>query len=455
MTDHPIPSPVTVPLRPWQAPAIRRDPLRFMLQNAAEHGDFIQYPLGFTTVYQIGHPSLIQHVLQTHHKRYNKDTIQYNTLAQITGEGLLTSDGPTWLAHRRLMQPAFHRRRLESHDQTITRATAVMLDRWQEHAASGESLDVDEEMMQLTLEIVGKTFFRVDLRDEAPQMTHAILEMLDYVVYRASSPLALPRVVPTPRNRRFNAAMRRLDAFIYDLIAQRRRDGEDRGDVLSMLLQARDEETGAGLGDEEIRDELITLLIAGHETVASALTWCWMLLSQHPTVRERMEVEVDGVVGNGRLPTTADLDHLPFTRQIFDEALRLYPPAWLITRRAIADDPIATSDGEHTIAAGSLLILSPYIVHRHPDFWPNPLGFDPDRFAPDAAGKRPRFAYIPFGGGPRLCIGDRFALMEATLILAAVTQRYRLNLVPGHPVIIDPLVTLRPRRGLMMTVHPR
>jgi cytochrome P450 len=279
--------------------------------------------------------------------------------------------------------------------------------------------------------------------------------MLDYVVYRASSPLALPRVVPTPRNRRFNATMRRLDAFIYDLIEHRRREGEDRGDVLSMLLQARDEETGAALGDEEIRDELITLLIAGHETVASALTWCWMLLSQHPTVRERMEAEVDEVVGNGRLPTPADLENLPFTRRVFAEALRLYPPAWLITRRAIADDPVPTAEGEHTIAAGSLLILSPYVAHRHPEFWPNPLGFDPDRFAPDAAGERPRFAYIPFGGGPRLCIGDRFALMEAPLIMTAVTQRYRLNLVPGRPAIIDPLVTLRPRHGLIMTVQPR
>jgi cytochrome P450 len=426
-----------------------------MLQNVAAHGDFIQYPLGITTVYQIGHPALIRRVLQTQHKRYNKDTIQYNTLAQITGEGLLTSDGPTWLAHRRLMQPAFRRRRLEKYGGIISEATAVMLDRWQKHAASGAPLDVDEAMMQLTLEIVGKTFFQVDLRDEAPQMTEAILAMLDYVVYRASSPLALPRVVPTPRNRRFNAAMRRLDAFIYDLIEKRRREGEDQGDVLSMLLQARDEETGATLSDQEIRDELITLLIAGHETVASALTWCWMLLSQHPTVRERMEAEVDEVVGNGRLPTPADLENLPFTRRVFAEALRLYPPAWLITRRAIADDPVPTAEGEHTIAAGSLLILSPYVAHRHPEFWPNPLGFDPDRFAPDAAGERPRFAYIPFGGGPRLCIGDRFALMEAPLIMTAVTQRYRLNLVPGHPVIIDPLVTLRPRRGLMMTVQPR
>lgn len=445
-----IPDVTTVQLFPWQAPGIMRHSLEFLQQQAWQHGGFIQYPLNFATVYHVSHPAIIQHVLQTNSKNYSKDTIQYNTLAQITGNGLLTSNGRSWLNHRRLMQPAFHHSRLESFADTIVNATVTMLDHWETHAQTGMPVDVDMEMMQVTLEIVGQTLFHLDLRADAPEMTSAVLEMLAYVVYRAQNPLALPISVPTPRNRRFQRAMAKLDHIIYKAIAFRRAVGTDLGDVLSMLLWARDEETGQGLSDAEIRDEMITLLIAGHETVASALTWGWYLLSLHPTVRMQMEAELDRVL-NGRLPTAADLEHLPATRRIFDETLRLYPPAWLVTRRALADDPI----GSYTIPAHSLLILSPYVTHRNPAFWPNPLGFDPQRFTAEAVKERPRYAYIPFGGGPRLCIGDRFALLEAPLIIATIAQRYRLNLVPGHPVVMDPLVTLRPRHGMLMFVQPR
>lgn len=439
-----------VQLSPLRIPEIMRDPLAFLLQSAQEHGSFIQYPLQIATVYNISHPEIIQHVLQTNSKNYSKDTVQYNTLAQITGKGLLTSDGRTWLTHRRLMQPAFHRSRLEEFGDIIVNATVAMLHRWETAVQSGHPLDVDAEMMQVTLEIVGKTLFHLDLRADAPEMTHAALGLLEYVVYRAQTPLALPTAVPTRRNRRFKAHMGKLEAVIYDTIAARRASGADLGDVLSMLLLARDEETGVGLTDAEIRDEMMTLLIAGHETVASALTWAWYLLSLHPDVRAKLEAELDRVLA-GRLPTVADLEQLPYTRMIFDETLRLYPPAWLITRRALAADAI----GDHAIPARSILILSPYVTHRHPAFWPNPLGFDPTRFAPDAVKERPRFAYIPFGGGPRLCIGDRFALLEAPLIMATIAQRTRLNLVPGRPVLMDPLVTLRPRHGLWMTAHEK
>ncbi len=445
-----------VQLFPWQAPGILRDPLAFLQQQAAQHGDFIQYPLNVATVYHISHPAVIQHVLQTNSKNYSKDTIQYNTLAQITGNGLLTSDGRSWFTHRRLMQPAFHRSRIESFGETIVSATAAMLDRWQAHTRSGAPLDVDAEMMQVTLEIVGKTLFNIDLRADAPQMTHAVLDMLAYVVYRAQNPLALPLSVPTPRNRRFRAAMAQLDHIIHRSIAFRRARGgrragdDDLGDMLSMLLLARDEETGQGLTDAEIRDEMITLLIAGHEMVVSVLTWGWYLLSLHPAACAQMEAEVDGVC-NGRLPTTADLDHLPLTRRIFDETLRLYPPAWLITHRTLAADII----DEHIIPARSILILSPYVTHRNPAYWPDPHRFDPGRFGETAVKERPRYAYIPFGGGPRLCIGDRFALLEAPLIMAVIAQRYRLTLLLGHPVIMDPLVTLRPRHGLLMTMQRR
>ncbi|MCA9972478.1 MAG: cytochrome P450 [Anaerolineales bacterium] len=435
-----------VQLPPTRIRAIMRDPLAFLLRGAQDHGPFVQYPLGIATVYQISDPALLQHVLQTNARNYSKDTVQYRTLAQITGNGLLTSDGRSWLTHRRLMQPAFHRQRLESYGAVIVAATTAMLDRWQARTQACAPIDVDAAMMQLTLEIVGQTLFNLDLRREAPQMTHAVLELLDHVVHRATHPLGLPRAVPTPRNRRVAAALRQLDRLIADTIADRRRGGADRGDMLSMLLLARDEESGEGLSDEEIRDEMVTLLIAGHETVASALTWSWYLLSRHAGVRRQLAAEVDEAL-NGRLPTVADLPRLPLTRMVFDETLRLYPPAWLITRRALADDDV----GAHTIPAGSILVLSPYVTHRNTAVWPNPLGFDPWRFTPEATQARPRFAYIPFGGGPRLCIGDRFALLEAPLILATVTQRLHLDLLPGHPIVMDPLVTLRPRHGMWMT----
>ncbi len=435
-----------VQIPPTRIRAVMRDPLAFLLRSAQQHGSFIQYPLKVATVYNVSHPAVIQHVLQTNSKNYSKNTVQYNTLAQITGEGLLTSDGRSWFTHRRLMQPAFHRQRLEGYATIVGEATAAMLERWQ--AQIDCPIDVDAEMMQLTLEIVGKTLFNLDLRQDAPEITHAVLELLEYVVYRATNPLVLPPSLPTPRNRRFSVARRMLDDMIFSTIAARRASGEDPGDMLSMLLLARDEETGQGLSDEEIRDEMVTLLIAGHETVASALTWSWYLLSQHVAVRQRLEKEVQQVL-NGRFPTIADLEKLTYARQIFDETLRLYPPAWLITRRALEDDLV----GQHVIPAGSILILSPYVTHRNPAFWPNPLGFYPERFTPEAVQQRPRYAYIPFGGGPRLCIGDRFALMEAPLIMAAIAQRFRLNLLPGHPVVMEPLVTLRPRHGILMSLE--
>lgn len=444
-----VPSLKTVQLLPTRIPEIQRDPLAFLMRNAAAHGDFIYYPIKISNVYQVTHPTIIKHILQDNSRNYSKDTIQYNTLSKVTGRGLLTSDPPLWLRQRRLMQPAFHRRRLNTYGEVITAATSDMLDRWTTQPA-GAGVDIDAAMMQMALEVVGKTFFGLDLRHEAPELTEGVLEMLAYVVYRASNPVAPPLSVPTSRNRRYKEAMAKLEGVIQQTIAERRAAGTDEGDVLSMMLAARDEETGEPMPDEQIRAEMATLIIAGHETVASALTWAWYLLSLHPAVRTALETEVDAVLG-GRLPTVDDLPALPYARAIFDETLRLYPPAWLITRRAIDADQI----GETTIPANALIIMSPYVTHRLPAFWPNPAGFDPERFLPERGDARPRFAYIPFGGGPRLCIGDSFALMEGPLVLATVAQRFRLDVVPSHPVVMDALVTLRPRHGLMMVPQPR
>lgn len=445
-----IPALKEVQIYPTRIPEIRRDPLGFLLRHQRAHGDFLYYPLRIADVFQATHPAVIQHVLQTNNRNYTKDTIQYNTLSQVTGRGLLTSNGRFWLQQRRLVQPAFHRRRLEAMGETMAAVTCAMLERWEGLARRCEVVDIDEEMMHLTLEIVGKTLFSIDLRREAHEMVPAVLETLDYVVYRANSFLAPPLSWPTPRNRRVRAALNRLDRIIYDTIAARRRAGGDEDDVLAMFLQARDEETGRGMPDAQIRDEMMTLLIAGHETVASALTWCWHLLAGHLAVRHELEAEVDCVLG-GRLPSVPDLSRLTLTRAVFEETLRLYPPAWLITRRASEADTIGTA----AIPAGALFILSPYVTHRHPAFWPDPLAFDPARFTERDDGERPRFAYIPFGGGPRLCIGDQFALLEAQLIMAAVVQRFRLERVSDRPVPVDALVTLRPRGGLPMRLQVR
>lgn len=445
-----VPPLVRVQILPTRIPEIQRDPLKFLLANAARHGDFIHYPLGLWEVFQVNHPDIIKHILLDNNRNYSKNTIQYNTLAQVTGRGLLTSDGPLWLRQRRLMQPAFHRRHLQTYSRVVTETTAAMLDRWAARPHPAEPLDVDAEMMQVALEIVGKTLFNLDLRHEAPEMTEGVLEMLEYVVYRASTPVAPPMWLPTGRNRRYKAAMAKLERVVYQTIARRRASTEDHGDILSMLMDARDDETGERMPDAQIRDEMVTLIIAGHETVASALTWTWSLLSQNPAVRDEMTREIDSVL-RGRHPTADDLAALPYTRRVFDEALRLYPPAWLITRRALEEDRI----GDAVIPANALIIMNPYVIHRHPAFWPSPEKFNPGHFEPDAVAARPRFAYIPFGGGPRLCIGDGFALMEGPLILAAVAQRFRLDLVPTHPVILDALVTLRPRDGLWMTVIER
>jgi len=438
------PAPVNIP--PTQIPRIQRDPLAFLLENARQHGDFIHFPLGLWNVYLLNDPALIKHVLQDNNRNYNKNTIQYNTLSVVTGRGLLTSDGETWRQQRRLIQPAFHRRRIAQFGELMTAATQKMVDRWD---ATSAPLDIDAEMMQLSLEIVGQALFSLDLSQSAGELTRAVLTMLDYVVYRASTPLAAPLWWPTRRNGRFLAARRLLNNVIAEMVQNRRAQlaagQQPADDLLTMLLEARDPESGDGMSDAQIRDEIITLLIAGHETVASALTWCWYLLAQHPEQLARLQEELDGVL-DGRRPTIADLAQLPLTRAIFDETLRLYPPAWIITRRAIAADKLG--DGE--IPANGLILISPYVVHRHPGFWPEPEQFRPDRFLPGASDGRPRFAYIPFGGGPRLCIGDQFALTEAQLIIAEVARRGRLALVPDQKVVMEPLVTLRPQHGLWM-----
>lgn len=422
---------------------IRKDTPGFLHTCAQRYGDLVGFALGKTKVFFINHPDLIRRVLQDNHYNYSKDTIQYNTLATVTGRGLLTSDGEDWLRHRRMEQPAFSRTRLANLDQVILPAVEAMLDRWQ-HLLPGSEVDIDREMMAVTLEIVGKALFSIDLRTNAPRLTSAVLTALDHVIYKAQNPFALPDWFPTPQNLAFKRALRQLDQAVLDIVAARR-SGEPKDDLLGMLLAAQDEASGMSLTDQQVRDEMITLLIAGHETVASALTWSWYLLAQHPQIGEKMRAEVLKVAET-RMPVYADLERLSLTSQVFSEALRLYPPAWLITRKAVSED---TLDGQN-IPAGALIVISPYVIHRHPQFWEQPEAFCPQRFAEGREKNVPRYAYIPFGGGPRLCIGNHFAVIEGVLILAAVSQRFRLELPEHSQVKADPLVTLRPHGGLPM-----
>ena len=428
----------------------RRDPLKFFLGSAGRHGDVVRYRVLTEVGYLVSHPEGVEHVLQKNHRNYDKGTEDYDVLRWLLGQGLLTSDGDFWRRQRRLMQPAFHRRLVATFGERMVGETATMLERWRPHAESGQPVDVAAEMMRLTLDIVGHALFGLDLSREATSFGRAFTEANRYLSDRLYFPFPPPSV-PTPRNRRFKAALRTLDAVAEGVIRERRRaaDGEDRGDLLSMLLSARDEETGEGMDDRQLRDEVMTLLLAGHETTANALSWTWYLLGEHPEAEERLRAELSGVLGV-RLPTVEDVPNLRYTRMVIEESMRLYPPVWAIGRNTIAEDEILG----YRIPANVEVTLSAYVTHRHPAFWEDPEVFDPERFSPGRSEGRPRFAYFPFAGGPRLCIGRDFALLEAQLILATVAQRYRPRLVPGHPVESEPLITLRPRRGLPMTLHP-
>jgi cytochrome P450 len=430
-------------------PEAVREPTCFYMRMRREYGDVVRMR-GLPTLYWhlVAHPSGVEHVLQTRQQNYPKGKLFNKPLSLLVGEGLLTSEGEFWRRQRRLAQPAFHRQRIAALGATMTRATEQMLERWRGFERSGEAFDVALEMTRLTLQVAGLTLFGVDLSDEAGRVGPALRVAFEHLNYRMSYPWALPEVLPTRRNRRFLRARRALDEVVYRIIRERRREGRDTGDLLSMLLVARDEETGAGMSDEQLRDEVMTILIAGHETGAAALAWAWYRLARHPEVEMKLRAELEEVLG-GRTPTVEDLPSLKYTKMFFDEVLRLYPPAWGLPRQAREEDEVCG----HRIPAGSLLVVSQYVTHRHPDFWDDPERFDPERFTPERVAARPRFAYYPFGGGARQCIGSSFALMEAQLILATAAQHFRPRLVPGHVVDEDPTFTLRPRHGVRVTLR--
>ncbi|HEY2665161.1 MAG TPA: cytochrome P450 [Candidatus Binataceae bacterium] len=435
------------PRGPISALGFMRDPLSALERIFRQYGDVVHLRLLNLHVYAIGHPEGIKHALQDNHRNYTK-SFDYQILARLLGNGLVTSEGSLWLRQRRLMQPMFHKQKIAAFGAMITESAAEMLDRWNGRADSGEAFDVASEMMRLTLHIVGRALLTMDLVGHADKVGRNMTTANEYFAQFGLSSL-LPWL-PSPGNLRFKKAARDLRALVLDIIAQRRREGRDYGDLLSMLLAVRDEETGEGMNDEQLRDEVLTLILAGHETTATLLSWIWYLLSQHPDVEAKLHAELDEVLG-GRMATMADLANLNYTGMVVDEAMRLYPPVWAIGRAAIDDDEIMG----YRIPKGSNLALSQYYAHRHPVFWENPERFDPERFSAERSGGRPRYAFFPFGGGPRMCIGNIFALTEAQLVIASVAQRYRLRMIPNHRIELQPLVTLRPRYGVKVTLERR
>lgn len=430
-------------------PMLQDNPVTAFETIFAAHGDAVRFK-SFANFwgYLFVHPAHNKHILQDNNTNYTKmPSPGIGVLRPLVGNGLLTSDGDFWRRQRRLAQPAFHRRRIASFADTMAHTTAAMLTRWHD----GQQLDIDHEMMELTLEIVGRTLFSIDITREADTIGEAFSFVSEQISYISTIPFGdqLMKFNGWPLARRVNQQIGVLDKVVAQIIDERRRIPADQmpDDLLTMLMQAVDEETGTGMDDQQLRDEVMTILLAGHETTANTLTWAFYLLAAHPEVRAKLDVELRDVL-NGRLPTFTDIPNLPYTKMVVEETMRLYPPAYSIPRFGHAPDKI----GGYDTPANAIIILSPYLTHRHPDFWENPTQFDPERFTAERSANRPRYAYIPFGGGPRQCIGNSFAMTEAILILAAVAQQYQLTLKPDHQVDTDPMITLRPKGGMPMQI---
>ncbi|HEY2459775.1 MAG TPA: cytochrome P450 [Candidatus Acidoferrum sp.] len=420
-----------------------RDPLAYLPRIAREYGDIVAMRYYTFRVFFINHPDFIEDVLVTHSRKFEKGRI-LRANKRVFGEGLLTSEGDFWLRQRRLAQPAFHRARIAAYADTMVSYTDRLLREWK----NGQECDVHAEMMRLTLQIVAKTLFDADVDQEVRQVGHA-LESLMELNANFRKLLLTPSWLPTPTNIRSSIATRQLNKIIYRIINERRATGRDAGDLLSMLLAAQDED-GSRMSDQQLRDESMTIFLAGHETTANALSWTWYLLSKNPSTEEKLHEEIDRVLA-GRLPTLGDLPNLRYTGHVVTESLRLYPPAWGMPRLAIEDVEI----GGYTVPKGSGVTMSQWVVHRDPRWFDQPDEFQPERWAGDLAKRLPRFAYFPFGGGPRQCIGNSFALMEAALILATIAQRFRVRVLPDCPVVPLPSITLRPKNGIRVLLESR
>jgi len=437
---------------PWIGPAggPMRDPLVLLPRMREEFGDAFGFRAGNWWLNVVCHPDHVQRVLQDNQKNYNKATKGYNVLRVALGDGLLTAEGESWLRNRRLAQPAFHRQRIRALADRMTAAAGDVQTAWRSHAARGEVVDVADEMMDVTLRIVCETVLGTESGDLTERVGPAVTILLREANARINAVPELPVHWPLPSHLRIRRALATLDEVVDGIIAARRRRydaGDGAGeDLLGLLMDAVDADSGGRMDDRQLRDEVMTMFLAGHETTAHLMAWTFMLLSSHPAVANDLRDEARAALG-GAPATVADFDRLPLTEAVIQESLRLYPPAWIIGRAAIEDDEIGGFD----VPAGTVVLTPAWVTHRHPDFWDNPEGFDPSRFL--NAGPQHRWSYFPFGGGPRLCIGQGFALVEAKILLATLIQDVAADLVPGHIPIPEPLITLRPRYGLPMRLR--
>jgi cytochrome P450 len=460
MMENQIATPISPPVRD-QIPGPRghfllgsisefsRDSLGFLMRVNREYGDMARIRLGTITLNMVIQPEGVQRILQDNNHNYIKGDY-FDPVRQVGGNGLFTSEGPHWLRQRRLMQPAFHRQRIAGFAELMVRQSEFMLEHWERTARSGQALDISHEFTDLTMRIITEAMFSTQIEEDVRAISAAITLLLADMNFRFVMPFYPAIGFPTLRNLRAQKAIKVVDEVIYRIIQQRRQRGTRENDLLDMLIYARDEDTGEMMSEKHLRDEVVTIFVAGHETTAVLLTWLFHILSNEPEWESRLVDEVH--VGlDGRVPGFADLASFPNLRMAIDETLRLYPPVWVTNRAAVLDDVICG----YQVRAGDIVGISPYVTHRLPEFWPDPDRFDPTRFSAENSTGRPRFSYIPFGGGPHKCIGNNLALLEAQLIFARLVQRFRLAPLPGRAVEIEPSVTLRPKGGLWMHVHER
>ena len=455
----PIESPAAIPGNPLPSPPgprgqpifgslfhIVADPIGAFMDGVRQYGPVVRYRVGPHRLLLLDDAEAALHVLQKNHHNYHKSP-SYAGLELVLGKGLVTSEGDLWRRQRKLVQPAFRRRVLERMACSMADRAEDLVQSWRRRGF--QRVDIHEEMMALTLRIAGETLFSADMADDTGPMGDALGVVLPHARRYAESILRPPPWFPTPANLRFRKSLGTLDAVVQRLIDDRRALGADDrpADLLQLLLEATDE--GGAMDDRQLRDEVMTLILAGHETTANALTWIWVLLSRHPEAARRLVREVDEVVGDGAV-TFAALRRLEFTHWVVQEAMRLYPPVWIVERQALAEDSVLG----YRIAKGDIVAACPYTLHRNPRYWTNPEGFDPDRFRGGLQGSA-KHAFMPFGAGPRICVGKEFAMMEAVILLATLARTFRLDLVPGQRIEMDAGITLRPKGKVEVEVHPR
>lgn len=445
--DRPVrrvpPTPAGYPLV-GALPRMLPNPARFCTRMMLEYNDLVRLDLGFGSIYLVTLPDHIHHVMVANHDNYWKGDV-FERTRFLFGNGLVVNEGESWRRQRHLMQPAFAHKRVAALVPIMIDVVQQRIAGWEAASAAGEPLEIGQEMMSLTLGIIVKTMFSLSVDGrELGVMAQCFSTALEQITRRMAT-YFLPEWFPLPHQRVTREAVATLDSMVFRIINERRQSGEDFDDLLGMLLAAKDEETGEGMTDREIRDEVMVTLFGGYEATADALTWTWHLLDEHPAVDETMREELATVLG-GRTPTFEDLTHLTYTSQVAQESMRLFPPFWFYNRTARGEDEI----NGYRIPAGAQMLICPYATHRHPDFWKVPEAFHPERFEPAQVAGRPRHAYVPFGTGPRMCVGRHLAMMEMQLILAMVAQRYRPRLAPGWFVVPQVGTSLRAKGGMWM-----